>query len=385
LRSALFVTTVSSTLRGFLLPFARHFRAQGWRVDAAATGISTCSECEAAFDHIFEVEWSRNVTDPRNLLHAPGIIKEIVKRGQYDIVHVHTPIAAFITRFALRGFRSNNYPKIIYTAHGFHFYNGGSSLKNAIFLGMERLAGHWTDYLVVINSEDLEAAHRYLIVPAERVLFMPGIGVDTEVLDPERISTEEVAKTRAMLGIQDKIPLFLMIAEFIPHKRHHDVLQAFARLNHSSAHLVLAGIGPQMEAMRVLADKLGIEKRVHFVGFRNDIPQLIRSSVAVFLPSAREGLPRSAMEALSLGIPVIGSDIRGTNDLLAGDCGLLVELGDIEGLVNAMTWVLENPEEASAMGQRGRSKMKNSCDVKAIIKLHEALYAKALGVNHALS
>jgi len=217
------------------------------------------------------------------------------------------------------------------------------------------------------------------------VLFMPGIGVDTEVLDPERISTEEVAKTRAMLGIQDKIPLFLMIAEFIPHKRHHDVLQAFARLNHSSAHLVLAGIGPQMEAMRVLADKLGIEKRVHFVGFRNDIPQLIRSSVAVFLPSAREGLPRSAMEALSLGIPVIGSDIRGTNDLLAGDCGLLVELGDIEGLVNAMTWVLENPEEASAMGQRGRSKMKNSCDVKAIIKLHEALYAKALGVNHALS
>ena len=98
----LFITTVSSTLRAFLLPFATHFRQKGWRVDAMASGASGCADCRAAFDHTFEVEWSRSPLNFANLLKAPRQIRSVVENGEYDIVHVHTPIAAFVTRAALR-------------------------------------------------------------------------------------------------------------------------------------------------------------------------------------------------------------------------------------------------------------------------------------------
>ena len=102
----LMVTTVPSTLRSFLLPFAAHFRAQGWQVDAMACGVSMSAECQQAFDRVWEVKWSRNPLDPRNLLAAPQVIREIVTREKYNIVHVHTPVAAFVTRFALKDLRA---------------------------------------------------------------------------------------------------------------------------------------------------------------------------------------------------------------------------------------------------------------------------------------
>jgi glycosyltransferase involved in cell wall biosynthesis len=125
--------------------------------------------------------------------------------------------------------------------------------------------------------------------------------------------------------------------------------------------------------MKRLAARLGIGDRVHFLGERRDIAALIRASVATVLPSRREGLPRSVMESLSLGVPVIGSDIRGTRDLLADGCGLLVRIGDIEGFAGAMNWVLEHPDEARAMGRRGLAEMEKY-DVSCIVRLHEAVY-----------
>ena len=190
----LVITTVPASLRGFLLPFAYHFRAKGWWVDAMAQGVSTCAECLEAFDQVWEVEWSRNPLDPQNLSVAPRQIREVLAQGRYDLVHVHTPVAAFVTRYALNGFRKRGRPKVIYTAHGFHFYRGGALTKNAIFLSLEKLAGRWTDYLVVINREDEVAAKRYRIVPTERVRYMPGIGVDAECYSPSTIPEAEVVR-----------------------------------------------------------------------------------------------------------------------------------------------------------------------------------------------
>lgn len=382
MNSALFVTTVSRTLRAFLLPFAQNFRAQGWRVDAVASEVSECDDCRQVFDNVYDIAWSRDPKNPANLLNAPRIIRDIVEHGEYDIVHVHTPIAAFVTRYALRGLRGHRSPRIIYTAHGFHFYEGGPAFANSVFLGMERLAGRWTDDLVVMNHEDYEAAHRYHIMPGERIHYMHGIGVDTELFSPDRILEEEVARVRTEMGINGAEPLFLMVGEFIPRKRHHDVLEAFARLKHSHAHLALAGRGSLRTDMEALADRLGIANKVHFLGYRKDIPSLAGSSQAVLLPSAQEGLPRSVMESLSLSVPVIGSDIRGTRDLLADGCGLLTRVGDIDGLAEAMVWILEHPDEAKLMGQRGRMKMKGEYDIRNIVKLHERLYYEALGVDY---
>lgn len=385
MKSLLFVTTIPGTLRAFLQPFARHFQAKGWRVDAMAQGISTCPRCLQTFDRVWEVEWSRNPLDPQNLIVAPKQIRAAVEQTGYDIVHVHTPVAAFVTRYALNNLRQQGKPKIIYTAHGFHFYRGGKPLKNLSFLALEKLAGRWTDYLVVINREDEEAAKRYGIVPTQRVCYTPGIGVDTEYYSPSAVPEAEVVRVRQELGLSPESPLFLSIAEFNPGKRHQDILKALARLGRSDVHMAFAGTGPLMEQMQQLASDLGMKERVHFLGYRPDVPALIRACVATLLASEREGLPRSVMESLCLEIPVIGTQTRGIRDLLEGDCGLIVKLGDVEGLAEAMAWMLDHPEAAKMMGKRGRERM-NSYDLRQIIKQYDHLYAQALEEkNYALS
>lgn len=381
----LFVTTIPGTLRAFLLPFAQHFRAKGWQVDAMAEGISNCPKCLHSFDRVWEVEWSRNPLDPQNLIIAPPQIRLAIAQQDYDIVHVHTPVAAFVTRYALNNLRQQGRPKVIYTAHGFHFYRGGKPLKNLSFLALEKLAGRWTDYLVVINREDEEAAKRYGLVPAERVCYTPGIGVDTDYYSPDNVPEAEVVRVRQELGLSPETPLFLSIAEFNPGKRHQDVLKALARLGRSEVHLAFAGTGPLMEQMQLLASELGIQNQVHFLGYRQDIPALIRASTATLLASEREGLPRSVMESLCLEIPVIGTQTRGIRDLLEGDCGLIVKLGDVEELAEAMARILNRPEEAKMMGKRGRERMKGY-EVRQIIKLYDRLYDRALEEkNYAVS
>ena len=369
------VTTVPDTLQAFLMPIVEHFRGRGFRVDAMAEGVTQRWECAPAFDHVWGVAWSRNPLDRRNLLGARRRVHDVVANQGYDLVHVHTPVAGFVTRLALRSLRRKGGPRVIYTAHGFHFYHGCPQPRGAAFRALEKLAGRWTDYLVVINREDEQAARR--LVPPERVQYMPGIGVDLDLYGPNAVSEVDVARVRSDLGLATADCLFLMIAEFIPRKRHRDALAAFARLARPNARLAFAGSGPLLEEMKRRAAELGIAERVSFLGPRHDIPALVRASIAVVLPSDQEGLPRSAMESLSMGVPVVGTKIRGTADLLQGGCGLLVPVGHTDALADALAWVLDHPDESREMGRRGRDRMADY-DVRKIIALHAALYETAL-------
>jgi glycosyltransferase involved in cell wall biosynthesis len=168
-----------------------------------------------------------------------------------------------------------------------------------------------------------------------------------------------------------------MVAEYIPRKRHADALQAFARLENRQVHLVLAGSGFLEEQMKGLAASLGIADRLHFLGFRRDVRAYVRSAYATVLPSSQEGLPRCIMESLAFGVPAIGTDVRGTRDLIHGGAGLLVTLGDIPGLAQAMDWLLAHPAEARHMGETGKQQMA-AYELNAIIQHHELLYAQAL-------
>jgi len=132
-----------------------------------------------------------------------------------------------------------------------------------------------------------------------------------------------------------------------------------------------------LDQMKQLATSLGIVDRVRFLGFRKDVPALVQSSVATLLPSEQEGLPRTVMESMCQGVPVIASCIRGVTDLLRDGRGLMVPVGDIPALTNAMAWVLDHPDEAQAMGERGRSVMA-AYDLSHILELHEDLYDEAL-------
>lgn len=370
----LIASTIPETIEAFLLPYARHFRAQGWRVDALARRASGNAACVAAFDRVWDAGWTRNPIYPRNL-PAAGFVRDLVARERYDLVHVHTPVASFVTRYALRGRQAG--PAVVYTAHGFHFHPGGHPVTNGAYRLLEQVAGRWTDYLVVINREDERAAYRHAIVPPARVRYIPGIGVDLSVYDPGAVAGSDVRRVRAGLGLAPAAAVFLMIAEFIPRKNHRDALLALASLGDPRAHLVLAGDGPLAPEMRRLAHRLGIGDRVRFVGYRNDIPALLATAVATLLPSRQEGLPRSALESLCFGVPVIATRIRGVEELLTNGGGLAVPVGDVAGLARAMAWVLADPAAARALGERGRARV-GAYDLRRVLRLHETLYEQAL-------
>jgi glycosyltransferase involved in cell wall biosynthesis len=373
----LMVTTVPVVLTNFLLPFATHFRNLGWQVDAMSCGFSATDTCDRYFDRLWEVQWSRNPLDPRNLLGTPAKIREIVAREQYDIIHVHTPVAAFVTRYALKDLRKQLGASVIYTAHGFHFLPGANPIKNAIFLALEKLAGNWTDYLVTIVREDEAAVKRHHLVSPAASCYMPGIGVDLNYYNPHLVADSAVHQLRTELGIGARTPLLLSVAEFTPRKRHQDTIAAIAKLNRD-VHLAIAGSGPRLAKMKQLAIDLGVAERIHFLGQRNDIPVLMKAASANILVSTQEGLPRSVMESLALELPTIGTKIRGTQDLLAGGFGLLLDVGDISSLTDAIAWILDRPEDAKNMAKRGRDCLLSTYDLKHIIQHHEELYARAL-------
>lgn len=372
----LIITTIPGTL-DFFLPLTKHLRAQGWRVDAMAKELSTSKGYPDLFDRVWDVELSRNPLDPKNLLAGPKQIRQVFTQQQYNLVNVSTPVAAFVARYALNNSRKQGKVKLIYTAQGFHFYQGGAPHKNAIFLGLEKIAGPWTDYLVVVNREDESAAKRYGLISPERVRYIPGTGLNLDRFNPNTISEAEIVRVRQDLGLTPEDSLFLSVAEFIPRKRPGDILKAFAQLGRPQVHLAFAGNGRIFQEMQQLAAKLGIQNQVHFLGLRRDIPVLMRASVATLIASAQEGLPNCVMESLSMETPVIGTDIRGTRDLLVDGKGRLVKVGDINGMVEAMAWILDHPDEAQKMGKRGREDMVNY-DVPHILKLYESLYSDVL-------
>ncbi|HWF10482.1 MAG TPA: glycosyltransferase [Bryobacteraceae bacterium] len=370
----LIVCTVSATVEAFMLPFADHFRRLGWKVDALANGVDQNETCRAHFDELYGIEWSRRPWDFRNLLRALNRARAVVTRGGYDIIHVHTPIAAFVLRLALKGME--NRPAIVYTVHGFHFQPGNSWFGNAVFLNLERLAGRWTDFLVTMNRTDELAVRRFAIVPAPRSWHMPGIGIDRRHFRPHAVPAEKVAAVRRRFRVDADAPLFVMIAEFTARKRHRDAVAAFSRMKTRRAHLIFVGAGPGQRAIESQASAAGVSESTHFAGAVPDVRPYILAARAVVLPSSQEGLPRSVMESLCCGIPVLGSDIRGTRDLLENGGGLLFPVGDVNAFASLLDWFVENPAKAMEMGSRAEHSM-GRYDIAEIIKLHEELYAKA--------
>lgn len=376
--SALFVTTVPITLEAFLAPFARHFRALGWRIDALANGATGNPHIADAFDTRFDVAWSRNPLDPRNLVGSAARVRSIVRDGGYDIVHVHTPIAAFVTRYALRSLPRSTRPVVIYTAHGFHFYDGQSRLPHALYRTMERWAARWTDYLVTINDEDFRAATALGTIDQKRVRLIPGIGVDTARFAEGAVSETAVSAVREELNIPAEKFMLSMIAEFGAVKRHAHLLEALALVRDPGVVLVLVGDGPLESVLREKVVALGLSDRVRWAGYRRDIPELLAASDALVLVSEREGLPRSVLEAMAAGKPVIGTRTRGIADAVGSDAGWIVAKHDLAALAAAIQHAAQSPEGCRTRGRAARSRAEGIFALPRIITAYEELYREAL-------
>ena len=375
--SALFVTTVPITLEAFLVPLAAHFREAGWRVDALANGATSNPHIENAFDVRFDVAWSRNPLDPRNLLGTASDVRRIVREGGYDIVHVHTPIAAFVTRRALRHARASTHTRVIYTAHGFHFYEGQSALPHTVYRTMERTAAPWTDYLVTINGEDFDAARSLGGISPERVRYIPGIGVDVDRFAPSR-DPRTVAEVRAGLDVDTDAFMLAMVAELAPVKRHAHLFEALAQVRDSRVVLVLVGDGPLEQALRDKARSLGISNRIRWAGYRRDVPALLAAGDALTLVSEREGLARSVLEGMSVGLPIVGTQTRGIADAVGSTAGWIVPKNDVSALAAAIELAASDDEELHRRGAAARERVVREFSLPTIIAAYEELYREAL-------
>ena len=368
----LIVTTVPITLRSFLLPYALFFRTKGWQVDAAAHSVSDDTDCVTTFSAVHNIQWHRNPLHWANVL-AMRALKRLVIGNAYDIVHVHTPVAAFLTRLALRKLRAEGRVKVVYTAHGFHFYTGSSFASQWLYGGLEKLAAKWMDALVVINQEDEQAAKNKLHIEPFRLLAMPGIGIQPECY---QVSTN-ITAVKSGLELPVNTRIILVVGELNTNKRPLNVLDAFRELECKDTVLLFAGDGPLKETLQAAVNRYGLKERVRLLGLRTDIPELLAVSSMLVLVSVREGLPRCVLEALAARVPVIGSDIRGTSDLLGGGCGILTLLGDQKAVAMAMKEVLQGGSDIQSMVEQASNKIKYY-SIDHLLVLHEQLYEKLL-------
>lgn len=310
----LFVTTIPLTLTSFLLPFAEQLKSQGVRVDCASLNASSSAGLEI-FDHCFDVSWGRSLGALRHSSHINKQLFAIFDQGAYDIVHVHTPIAAYMTRRALASWKHQNKsakPTVFYTAHGFHFYQGQKSLfKQAIFSFIERHALPWTDVLITMNEED-ERAAKALRAAAKRPVIkrIDGVGFDFASYQPLKKAHIE----------RDAQPFVMtIIAEHNENKSHELLFQALALLtqqNVTNWTLNVVGSGPLTQQIIARAQQLGIEQHVIFHGQvdKDALEDIIRESDMGLLVSKREGLPRSLMELCAGGVLIAGTSTRGIRD-----------------------------------------------------------------------
>jgi glycosyltransferase involved in cell wall biosynthesis len=371
----LLLTTLPVTLSAFLTPFARHFRSKGWHVAAGASQLTAASpSLVSSFDRVYDLPWVRSPLGLGNW-QALNTIRSIVERGGFDLVHVHTPIASFLTRLALR--KRQKSTKLVYTAHGFHFgFNDKTPYLNPYFC-IEKIAARWTDSLIVINQRDFQTCKEFTIINPERLTYMPGIGVDLQQYQRPLDYSEVRARERARLGVTPEVFLLLMIAEFNPGKRHRDLLEAVRQLQDRPVHLMFAGEGAIFEQIRTMAADYGLSSRVHFLGFRRDVPAIVAAADACVLPSEREGLPRSILEAMAMERLVIGSRIRGIEELLSDDCGLLFPVGNIERLADTIRRALDDEALRAACTRNAHAKVRQY-SLENVLKAHEDLYNRLL-------
>jgi glycosyltransferase involved in cell wall biosynthesis len=373
----LLAASVPVHFRAFHLPWVKRLRELGCIVQGAADRISEMPECVEAFNEVHDIAFPRGPTKFAAARAAGAAVAHLIEQKRIDLIHVHTPVTAFVTRKYANPFRARGL-KTIYTAHGFHFHRHGNPLRNAIFKFIEKRAGAWTDYLVVINRDDEQAARDLNIVPPDRIVYMPGVGIDLDQFSPDRVSFAEVKQLRDELKLSPADKLVTMVAEFTRNKRHRDVVQAIARLNRPDIHVAFAGEGDCRTEIETQVAQLGLNKSIHFLGYRRDLPRIYRAANCFALTSQREGLPRSLMEALALEVPAVGSDARGIRDLLAGGGGIVVPVGDIQKLAEAIRGLVDNPEKAGEMGRAGRRSM-SQYSLPNVISLKEQLYRRALG------
>lgn len=372
-KKVLFVATVVKThMMQFHIPYLKMFREMGWETAVASRNdYENPADCQIPYcDTYYDIPFERTPWKPGNL-RAYQMLKTVIDEGNYDLIHCHTPVGAMIARLAARDARKKG-TKVIYTAHGFHFFKGAPLVNWLLFYPAEWALSFITDVLITINREDYARARKHL--HAKRTEYVPGVGIDTARFRDNRVDPQE---KRRELGYEGGDFLILTVAEMTANKNHITVLKALSKLKGEAAfqkmHYLICGRGENWESLEKSAEQLEISDHVRFLGYRSDAPELYQcSDLFAFMPF-REGLPVALMEAMASGMPIVCTKIRGNTDLIQdGVSGAFVE-NSPQALADAIHSLYADPQRRKALGQ-GAAEAVRAFDAEAVHRQMKEIY-----------
>ncbi len=295
---------------------------------------------------IKSVPISRNPLAKTNLTAYKELV-EFIKKENIDYIHCNTPTGGILGRLAGKKCKVK---RVIYQAHGFHFYKGAPKKNWLVYYPVEKWLARYTDALITINSEDFELAKAKLKLRKNgKVYYVHGVGIDTAQYNLSEKSREE---KRLELGLGENDVALISMGDLIERKNYDSAIRAVAEANTPALQYFICGKGPEEENLKALVQSLGVAEQIHFLGFRSDIKELLTAADVFLFTTKQEGLPRSMMEAMASGLPCVASKIRGNTDLLDGtDGGYLCEATDVSGYAERLRLLASDKALRETMGR----------------------------------
>jgi len=364
---------VDFTVWHFLMPLMRAQRSWGFDVHVACTAGPFSERIEREGFRLHPLSIRRSV-NPAAHLKSYRALRRLLGETSFQMVHVHTPVAALIGRPAAR---RSGVPVVVYTAHGFYFHDRMGAMKRRVHIGLERWAQRYCDYLMTQSAEDCRTAIEERIAPEARAAVI-GNGVDLDRFRPGGLDGAQRAEALEGLGIDPACgPIVTMMGRLVAEKGYFEFLEAWSTLieEFPNARAIIIGEALQSDredsarAIGRRIEDLGLQDSICFAGLRDDVPVLMGASDLFVLPSWREGMPRSIIEAMASGAPVIATDIRGCREeVVDGETGRLVAPRDVRALAGALGDLMRDADLRRRMGEAGRRRAEAEFDEQIVLE-----------------
>ncbi len=361
------LSTVDITLYKFALPLMSELKQNDFRVICGARNYGYLDKIEQKGFKTYDIALSRSLS-PIALVKSLYQLIRILKKEEIDILHVHTPIASFIGRVAAF------FAKVdikIYTVHGFIF-------KPKVFYYVEKfMAKALTDYIFTVNQEDMDMAVNNGFISGDKAININSVGIDVRCFDPGLINETAKEQLRAGLNIKSNTPVIGYVGRIVRSKGVLDLVHAFVNIR-KEINCQLLLVGPWdfnerpgdviIQDIRRIICENQLEQDIVLLGHREDIADLLSIMDIFVLPSYREGMPVSLLEAMAMEKAVIGTNIRGIKEEITGECGLIYQPKDIDGLQKSIEYYLKNHEEAVQVGKMARQRVIKHFSIDRVIE-----------------
>lgn len=312
----------------FMVPHMRYLSENGFEVELACSVVGNrLEDLQTAVGDIVKIHTVRLVRSPYSPKNLSGYsdLKKLLEENRYDVIWTNEPVMGVMTRLAARKARKNG-TKVVYMAHGFHFYKGAPLLNWMIWATIEKVMAVHHDLLVTINQEDYHWAKNHTRSP--EVKHINGIGVD---MSRQKMSGDSIHSIREMLGVCEGEIMLLSVGELQKRKNHESVIRAVSKLNDKSIKYFICGKGVLETYLRQLIISLHLEDQVFLLGYRQDVLEIMSASDIFVHPSRREGLGLACLEAMFVGKPLVTSNVQGIPDYVNnGVTGFLGDPMDID-------------------------------------------------------